>query len=98
VRHALEELGRITAITEINTYDPRPLATHAHRGAEYPHELVRKMKIEFIVPANQVSNAIAIIRKAALTGHHGDGTICIMPVDQVVQIRTGEIDVEESSR
>lgn len=95
VRHALEELGRISSITEIKTYDPRPAAANAYRGAEYAAELVPKIKIEFIVPANQVSNAITVIRRAALTGHHGDGSICIVPVDQFIRIRTGEAEVDD---
>ena len=94
VRHALEQFGRVTSITEIRTYDPRPVALHAHRGGEYPAEFVPKIKIEIIVPAAQVENAIKIIRKTAMTGHVGDGTIFVMPVDQLLRIRTGEVDVD----
>ena len=95
VRHALEKLGRIIAITEIKTYDPRPTTAHSYRGGEYPAELVSKIKIELIVPANQAEKAIEIIRKAALTGHAGDGYIGIMTVERFVRIRTGEVVVDE---
>ncbi|MDR2111738.1 MAG: P-II family nitrogen regulator, partial [Candidatus Accumulibacter sp.] len=47
-------------------------------------------KIEIIVGDDMVEMAIDSIIKAARTGKIGDGKIFIMPVEQVVRIRTGE--------
>jgi len=40
----------------------------------------------------QVENVIDTIVKAAKTGKIGDGKIFVMPVEQVIRIRTGEKD------
>jgi nitrogen regulatory protein PII len=49
-----------------------------------------KIKIEVVVPANMVENALDAIAAAAKTGQIGDGKIFVVPVDQTVRIRTGE--------
>jgi nitrogen regulatory protein PII len=49
-----------------------------------------KVKIEIVVDDGQVERAVEAIQKAAHTGKIGDGKIFVMPVEQVVRIRTGE--------
>jgi nitrogen regulatory protein P-II 1 len=53
-------------------------------------DFLPKIKIEIVVNEEQVDPAIDAIIKAARTGKIGDGKIFVMPVEQVVRIRTGE--------
>ncbi|MBP9655283.1 MAG: P-II family nitrogen regulator, partial [Rhodocyclaceae bacterium] len=64
--------------------------TELYRGAEYVVDFLPKIKIEIVVNEEQVDPAIDAIIKAARTGKIGDGKIFVMPVEQVVRIRTGE--------
>lgn len=92
VRQALKELGRVTTVSEVKTYNPRKASSGAYLGGEHAGGFVPKVKIEIYVPDVQTAKTIEIIRKAALTGHLGDGIISVTTVDQLVRIRTGELD------
>jgi nitrogen regulatory protein P-II 1 len=50
--------------------------------------------MEIIVDASQVDEVIETIIQAAKTGKIGDGKIFVLPVDEVVRVRTGEKGVE----
>jgi nitrogen regulatory protein P-II 1 len=60
--------------------------------AEYVVDFLPKIKIEVVVADSQVEHVIDTIVKAAKTGKIGDGKIFVMPVEQVIRIRTGEKD------
>ena len=64
--------------------------TELYRGAEYVVDFLPKIKIEVVLPDDQVDQAIEAISSAARTGRIGDGKIFIVPLDEVVRIRTGE--------
>jgi nitrogen regulatory protein P-II 1 len=64
--------------------------TELYRGAEYVVDFLPKVKIEVVVEDALVERAIEAIRNAANTGRIGDGKIFVIPVDDVVRIRTGE--------
>ena len=66
--------------------------TELYRGAEYVVDFLPKVKIEVVVADNMVDGAIEAIVKAARTGKIGDGKIFVTAVEQVVRIRTGEIN------
>nr|MDA8175252.1 P-II family nitrogen regulator [Nitrospiraceae bacterium] len=51
-----------------------------------------KMKIEVAVPDARVEEIIKIIADSARTGEIGDGKIFIYPLEEVVRIRTGEMN------
>ena len=55
-------------------------------------DFLPKVKIEVVVKDADVDRCIEAIVKAAKTGKIGDGKIFVMPVEQVVRIRTGETD------
>ncbi|MEA3353189.1 MAG: P-II family nitrogen regulator, partial [Campylobacterota bacterium] len=38
----------------------------------------------------EVENCVNLISQAAKTGKIGDGKIFVMPIDEVIRIRTGE--------
>ena len=53
-------------------------------------EYVAKVKIEIVVPDALVERVVTIIQKTAHTGNTGDGKIFVIPVEEVVKIRTNE--------
>ena len=91
VREALSDVG-VTGltVTEVKGFGRQKGHTELYRGAEYVVDFLPKIKIELVVTEQTVETAIEAIVKAAHTGKIGDGKIFVMPVEQVVRIRTGE--------
>ena len=91
VREALSAIGvQGITVTEVKGFGRQKGHTELYRGAEYVVDFLPKVKIEIVVATEQVDAAIEAIIKAARTGKIGDGKIFVMPVEQVVRIRTGE--------
>ncbi|WP_291992038.1 P-II family nitrogen regulator [Candidatus Accumulibacter sp. ACC003] len=93
VREALSEIG-VTGltVTEVKGFGRQKGHTELYRGAEYVVDFLPKVKIEIVVSDDVVDGAIESIVKAARTGKIGDGKIFVTTVEQVVRIRTGEVD------
>ncbi|PTD97245.1 P-II family nitrogen regulator [Pseudothauera lacus] len=91
VREALSEVG-ITGltVTEVKGFGRQKGHTELYRGAEYVVDFLPKIKVEIVIGDDLVEQATEAIIKAARTGKIGDGKIFVMPVEQVVRIRTGE--------
>ena len=91
VREALSEVG-VTGltVTEVKGFGRQKGHTELYRGAEYVVDFLPKIKIELVVGDETVEPAIEAIIKASRTGKIGDGKIFVMPVEQIVRIRTGE--------
>ena len=77
-------------VTEVKGFGHQKGHTELYRGAEYVVDFLPKVKIEVVVATDVVDQAVEAIIKAARTGKIGDGKIFVMPVEQVVRIRTGE--------
>ncbi len=93
VREALSEIGVSgLTVTEVKGFGRQKGHTELYRGAEYVVDFLPKVKIEIVVSDAVVESAIDAIVKAARTGKIGDGKIFVTAVEQVVRIRTGELD------
>ena len=91
VREALSDVGVSgLTVTEVKGFGRQKGHTELYRGAEYVVDFLPKVKIELVIADDLVETAIDSIIKAAHTGKIGDGKIFVMPVEQVVRIRTGE--------
>ena len=91
VREALSAIGvQGITVTEVKGFGRQKGHTELYRGAEYVVDFLPKVKIEVVVATDVVDQAVEAIIKAARTGKIGDGKIFVMPVEQVVRIRTGE--------
>lgn len=55
---------------------------------------VARIKLEIIVPNRLVETVVQAIQTAAHTGHAGDGGIFVVPIEEMVRIRTGEREDE----
>lgn len=91
VKDLLAELG-ISGMTvsEIKGYGRQKGHREVYRGAEYQIEFNAKVKLEIVLADDQVEKVVASIREASNTDKIGDGKIFVMPVDDVIRIRTGE--------
>ncbi len=91
VKAALSDLGvKGMTVTEVRGSGKQKGFTQHYRGAEYTVNLLQKTKIEIVVrdeDAHKIANAIV---EAARTGEIGDGKIFLVPVSEVIRIRTGE--------
>jgi len=95
VKDALTEAG-ITGmtVTDVKGYGRQQGHSELYRGAEYIVDFLAKTKIELIVNDDETENVVKLISEAAKTGKIGDGKIFVMPVEDVVRIRTGETGTE----
>jgi nitrogen regulatory protein PII len=95
VREALAESGvQGLTVTEVKGFGRQKGHTELYRGAEYVVDFLPKVKVEVVVPEEQVESVVDAISEAARTGKIGDGKIFVGPVEQVVRIRTSESDQE----
>jgi len=91
VKEALNEIGiKGMTISEVKGYGRQKGHKEIYRGAEYVVDFIPKVKLEIIVEAEQVEQVLTTIRDAAMTGKIGDGKIFVLPVEDVVRVRTGE--------
>ena len=91
VRAALQEVDvRGMTISEVQGYGRQRGHTETYRGAEYQIEFVPKIKIEVIIPDDIEDLVVNAILKSGHTGKFGDGKIFVIPIDDVIRIRTEE--------
>ncbi|CAN5913665.1 P-II family nitrogen regulator [soil metagenome] len=91
VKDALREVGIAgLTVTEARGFGRQRGHTEVYRGAEYQVDFVPKSRIEVMVDDADVDGVIDAIIKAARTGKIGDGKVVVLPLEDVVRIRTGE--------
>ena len=91
VKDALNELGiQGMTVSEVKGFGRQKGHTEIYRGSEYTVDFLPKVKIEIGVADDAVTKAVSAIVKAAKTGKIGDGKVFVVPVEDVVRIRTDE--------
>ncbi|MCS7151769.1 MAG: P-II family nitrogen regulator [Endomicrobia bacterium] len=91
VKEALQNKGILgMTITEVEGCGRQKGLTQQWRGETYRMDLVPKIKLEIVVKDRDVDKVLSIILDKAKTGEIGDGKIFILPVEEVVRIRSGE--------
>ena len=91
VKDALSEIGAEgMTITEVKGFGRQKGHTEIYRGSEYTVDFLPKIKIELVLPDNQVESAVSTIVKSAKTGKIGDGKVFVTNVEDAVRIRTEE--------
>ncbi|HIU73853.1 MAG TPA: P-II family nitrogen regulator [Candidatus Aphodousia faecipullorum] len=93
VREALADVGvQGLTVTEVKGFGRQKGHSELYRGAEYMVDFLPKVKIEAVMSEDLVDQAVDAILKSARTGKIGDGKIFVFDVEQVIRIRTGEVD------
>ena len=91
VKESLKEVGvQGLTVTEIKGFGRQKGHTELYRGAEYVVDFLPKIKLEIIVSDDMVTRVVDAIMDSARTGKIGDGKIFILPMEEVIRIRTGE--------
>ena len=95
VRNALDKIN-VTGLTmtEVKGKKRKKGHTELYRGAEYTIDFLPKIKIEIATSDDMVEEVKKVIIDAASSGKIGDGKIFITPIEEVIRIRTGELNEE----
>ena len=92
VKESLRGLGvQGMTVSEVRGFGRQRGHTEVYRGAEYTIDFVPKVKIEIIADDEAVGGIVDAIVAAARTDKIGDGKVWVVPVEQLVRIRTGEM-------
>jgi nitrogen regulatory protein P-II 2 len=93
VREALADVGvQGMTVSETRGFGRQKGHTELYRGAEYVVDFLPKIKLEIAVADDDVERVIETVTETARSGRIGDGKIFVTPLEQVVRIRTGEVD------
>ena len=91
VKEALAAAGvEGMTVTEVKGFGRQKGHTEIYRGSEYTVDFLPKVKLEVAVADEVAGKAIDAIAKAAKTGKIGDGKIFVVPLEELVRIRTDE--------
>jgi nitrogen regulatory protein P-II 1 len=91
VKEALHEIGiQGLTVTEVKGFGRQKGHTELYRGAEYVVDFLPKIKLEVVVGDDLSDKVVDAIVNAANTGRIGDGKIFVLPLEEVIRIRTGE--------
>ncbi|KAL6594595.1 hypothetical protein ACP70R_048333 [Stipagrostis hirtigluma subsp. patula] len=92
VSAGLLEIGiRGVTVSDVRGFGAQGGSTERHGGSEFSEDtFISKVKMEIVVCKEQVEAVIDKIIEKARTGEIGDGKIFLIPVSDVVRIRTGE--------
>ncbi len=92
VKKALESSSYFgMTVSEVSGRGRQNGITLQWRAGEYRIDLLPKIKIELVVLDEDVPAAISAIVRNARTGEIGDGKIIVLPVENVVRVRTGDM-------
>ena len=91
VREALIEIGvEGVTVSEVKMLGRHAVHAAVSGGGKYYSEFMPKLKFEVVVPDNRVRRTIRAIVGKARTGRINDGKVFIVPIQEVIRIRTGE--------
>ena len=93
VKIALVNSGIVgMTVSEVRGFGRQKGQVERYRGSEFTVEFLQKLKVEVVVEDEKVNSVIDAIAEAAKTGEIGDGKIFVSSLEQVVRIRTGELN------
>jgi nitrogen regulatory protein P-II 1 len=91
VKEALAEAGiEGMTVSEVKGFGRQKGHTEIYRGSEYTVDFLPKVKIEIAVADDMAGKALEAIVRSGKTGKIGDGKVFILPLEEVVRIRTDE--------
>ncbi|EPS70240.1 hypothetical protein M569_04520 [Genlisea aurea] len=92
VSSALLKMGiRGVTVYDVRGFGAQGGMTERQAGSEFSEDtFVSKVKMEIVVCKAQVEDVINKIIEVSRTGEIGDGKIFLIPVSDVIRIRTGE--------
>jgi nitrogen regulatory protein P-II 1 len=92
VKNALAQIG-IVGLNVVNITGrgrQRGLSYTARGEVSYAVDMLPKTRLVVVLQDSDVERVVETIVQTARTGNIGDGKIFIMPVEEVIRVRTGE--------
>ena len=91
VKDRLREIGvQGMTVSEVKGFGRTGGRKEVYRGSAYVVDFVPKVRIQIVVKDDMVKDVVEAIMSVSRTGHIGDGKIFVLPVEEVIRIRTGE--------
>ncbi len=89
--HALESIG-VTGmtITAVDALGKLADQHQSHLSPEYVKTYCKVYKLELVCRRSEAQAVVQRIQRLGCTGEPGDGIVYVMPVEDLVKIRTGE--------
>jgi nitrogen regulatory protein P-II 1 len=92
IKNDLEEKGFISmTVSDVIGRGKQKGITLKWRAGEHRVEFLPKKKIEIVVEDKDCEAVIGSICEKGRTGAVGDGKIFVLPIGEVVRVRTGEL-------
>ena len=93
VREALLAVGISgLTVTDVKGYGRQKGHTELYRGSEYEVDLLPKTKLEIAVSDDKADEVVEAITTSANSNKIGDGKIFVVDLNQLVRIRTGDLN------
>jgi nitrogen regulatory protein P-II 1 len=91
VKDRLREIGvQGMTVSEVKGFGRTGGKKEVYRGSAYVVDFVPKVRVQIVVKDEMVKDVVEALMNVARTGHIGDGKIFVLPVEEVIRIRTGE--------
>jgi nitrogen regulatory protein P-II 1 len=95
IKQGLQDAGVAgLTVSEARGFGRQRGHTEVYRGAEYSVDFIPKLRVEVLVDDADLDRIAGVITEAASSGKIGDGKIWVVPVDDVVRVRTKERGVD----
>ncbi len=89
---ALDKLHIVgMTVTDVRGFGRQKGQVEHYRGEEYTIRFIPKVRIDIVVPDEDVKKVMEAVRNVAHTDNVGDGKIFVTNVENVMRIRTGEV-------
>lgn len=77
-------------LSEGSGYGYQRVQVESVQGSDYKVQYQDRLRLEIVLPDNEVERVVDLLLEVIRTGRIGDGKIFILPVEDVIRIRTGE--------
>ncbi len=77
-------------VSEVRGHGRQRGHKEVYRGQEYQVDLLPKVKIEMVIPAERLDEVVRTVAASARTGKIGDGKIFVYDVADAIRIRNDE--------
>jgi len=78
-------------VTDVRGFGRQKGQVEHYRGGEYTIRFIPKVRIDVVVPDEDVKKVIEAVGRTARTENVGDGKIFVTNVENAMRIRTGEV-------
>ncbi len=76
--------------TDVRGFGRQKGQVEHYRGGEYTIRYIPKVRLDLVVPDEDVAKIMTVLSEAAKTGQVGDGKVFVTDVSDALRIRTGE--------